>query len=53
MNEACDKTHTAREPINHIMVEIGLAKKPNGTATTIKAVYNCDVVKRPTGNTKS
>ena len=53
MKDACDNTDTAEEPINHIIVEIGLAKKPKGTATTNKPVYNCRVEKRPTGNTKS
>lgn len=53
MNEACDNTETAEEPINHIMVEIGLAKKPKGTATINKPVYNWLVLNLPTGNTKS
>lgn len=35
------------------MVEMGLAKNPNGTATINKPVYNCDVLNLPTGNTKS
>lgn len=53
MNDACDKTETAEEPINHIIVEMGLAKKPKGTATINKPVYNWEVLKRPMGNTKS
>lgn len=53
MNEACDKTETAEEPINHIMVEMGLAKNPNGMATINNPVYNCSVLNLPTGKTKS
>lgn len=39
--------------MSHIMVEMGLAKKPNGTATINKPVYNCEVLNLPTGKTKS
>lgn len=53
MNEACDNTDTAEEPINHIIVEMGLAKNPKGTPTISKPVYNCDEVNLPTGKTKS
>lgn len=53
MNEAWDKTQTPSEPINHIIVEMGLAKKPNGTATQINPNFNCELLKRPTGKTKS
>lgn len=50
---ACDKTVTLLDPINHIMVEIGLAKKPKGMLTTINPVYNCDVLNLANGKTKS
>jgi len=53
MNDACDNTDTAEDPINHIMVEMGLAKNPKGTATINKPVYNCEVLNLPTGKTKS
>lgn len=53
MKEAWDNTETPDEPINHIMVEIGLARNPNGTATIIKPVYNWEVLNLPTLKTKS
>lgn len=53
MKEAWDNTDTADEPINHIMVEMGLAKNPKGMATINKPVYNWEVLNLPKGNTKS
>lgn len=53
MKLACEKIHTHDEPINHIIVLIGDAKKPRGIETNNKPEYNCDAVKVPKGVTKS
>lgn len=53
MKLAWEKTVTQEAPINHIIVEIGEAKKPNGTAIIIKPVYNWLVDNLANGKTKS
>lgn len=53
MKLACEKTQTHDDPINHIMVLIGDARKPNGKATIIKPVYNWEEVTVANGKIKS
>lgn len=53
MKLACEKTQTHDDPISHMMVLIGDAKKASGKETINNPEYNCDDVTVPTGKTKS
>lgn len=53
MMEAWPMTVTAEAPISHMIVEIGEARKPNGTATKSNPVYSWEVLYVPNGVIKS
>lgn len=53
MKLAWENTQTHEDPMSHIIVLIGDARKPSGKETTKSVVYNCDVVIVPIGKMRS